>query len=266
MSSAYASTSNEGLLRSFRAERLRVEIYETRRQLGAAAARVAASEIRRAIEERGKASVLLASAPSQIEMLAGLVAASVGWRRVVAFHVDEYLGVGDRAPHSFRRFLLDRVISRVPIAAFHGLRGEAPDAEEECRRYAALLETAPPDDALLGIGENGHLAFNDPSNADFNDSTMVRVVELEESCRLQQVHDGVFSTLAEVPARALTLSIPAILKVPTLVVAVPGPTKQRAVQAAIEGPVSPQCPASILRTHPGAHLFLDRESAALLPL
>src|SRR5690348_12577126 len=251
--------------RNFRAGELNVYVYESRPEMGEAAAAVIAAEIRRAIHDRGKASIILASAPSQNEFLASLAAApDIDWSRVTAFHLDEYLGMDDRAPQSFRRFLIDRLVNKVPLGQFHGLRGDAPDGAAEAKRYAELLQQNPPDFAVLGIGENGHLAFIDPPFCNFEDPEAVKVVELDEICRQQQVHDGAFESLELVPRRALSLTIPTIMARPKLFAIVPGLAKQQAIKATVEGPIATSCPASILRTHKDAHLFIDRDSAALL--
>ena len=255
----------DGLQRTFRADKLNVYVYESRPKMGTAAASVIAAEIRHAIRERGRASVIFASAPSQNEFLASLAdAPDIDWSRVTGFHLDEYLGMDAQAPQSFRRFLIDRLVNKVPFGEFHGLRGDAPDGSEEATRYAQLLKANPPDFAVLGIGENGHLAFIDPPFCDFNDPEAVKVVELDEVCRNQQVNDGAFATLAEVPRNALSLTIPTLMARPKLFAIAPGPAKQEAIKKTVEGPISTTCPASILRTHPDAHLFIDTRSAELL--
>ena len=255
----------DGLQREFRADQLNVYVYESRPKMGQAAAWVIAAEIRRAIQERGRAVVILASAPSQNEFLANLAEApDIDWSRVIAFHLDEYLGMDDQAPQSFRRFLIDRLVNRVPLGQFNGLRGEAPDGAAEAKRYAELLEQNPPDFAVLGIGENGHLAFIDPPFCDFNDPEPVKVVQLDEICRNQQVNDGAFATLDEVPRDALSLTIPTLMARPKLFAIAPGPAKRQAIKNAVEGPISTSCPASILRTHPNAHLFIDVVAAEYL--
>jgi glucosamine-6-phosphate deaminase len=255
----------DGLQREFRADQLSVYVYESRPKMGQAAASVIAAEIRRAIQERGRAVVILASAPSQNEFLANLAEApDIDWSRVIAFHLDEYLGMDDQAPQSFRRFLIDRLVNKVPLGEFHGLRGDAPDGAAEAKRYAQLLEQNPPDFAVLGIGENGHLAFIDPPFCDFNDPEPVKVVQLDEICRNQQVNDGAFATLDEVPKDALSLTIPTIMARPKLFAIAPGPAKRQAIKNAVEGPISTSCPASILRTHPNAHLFIDEVAAEYL--
>jgi glucosamine-6-phosphate deaminase len=231
--------------------------------MGAAAARLVATRIREQADRDGRAAVIFASAPSQNEFLAALRDdRTVPWAKVTAFHLDEYVGVGPRHPASFRRFLTDRLFDHVRVRAFHGLDGEAADQAAECARYAALLQRERPGLAILGIGENGHLAFIDPPVCDFFDRLDVRVVELDEPCRRQQVHDGGFARIEEVPRTAFSLTIPFLLRVPRAVAIVPGPAKRAAIKAALDGPVTSACPASILRRHPDATLFLDDESAA----
>lgn len=262
---AVTAISNDGLVESFRADGLNVYVYDTRARMGVAAAGAVAAELRRLAVSRGRAAAVFASAPSQNEFLAALVAApGVDWSRVVGFHLDEYLGMDESAPQSFRRFLVERLVGKVALKEFHGLRGEAEDGAAECARYAQLLASEQPDFAVLGIGENGHLAFIDPPFCDFNDPMPVKVVELDEVCRTQQVHDGAFETLEEVPRHALSLTIPTIMACPKLFAIVPGPAKREAIRSALEGPVETSCPASILRRHADAHLFIDRDSAALL--
>jgi glucosamine-6-phosphate deaminase len=261
------ATVHDGLRKNFRAGELNIYVYESRPQMGHAAAAVIAAEIRRAIQDRGTASLILASAPSQNEFLANLAAApDVDWPRVTAFHLDEYLGMDDRAPQSFRRFLIDRLVNKVPLGQFHGLRGDAPNGAAEARRYAQLLQQNPPDFAVLGIGENGHLAFIDPPFCDFNDPEPVKVVQLDEICRNQQVNDGAFASLDEVPRDALSLTIPTLMTRPKLFAIAPGPAKRQAIKNTVAGPISTTCPASILRTHPNAHLFIDIVAAEYLEL
>lgn len=241
---------------------MRVHVYPSREQLGRAAGAMVADYLRRLLSVRRRAVGVFAAAPSQLETLTELIRQpAINWPSVTAFHLDEYLGLDERHPNSFRRFLQEHLVNRVPLGVFYGLRGEASDPQAECARYAALLRENPPDVALIGIGENGHLAFNDPPVADFEDPLDVKLVELDETCRLQQVHDGMFARLEDVPTHALTLTLPAILRIPRIFVAVPGARKRPAVTAALHGPISTACPASILRTHPEVDLFLDRDSA-----
>ena len=265
MDTGATTPAEDGLVEKFRAGELNVYVYESRRKMGEAAASAVAAELRRLIAERGRAVGVFASAPSQNEFLAALVAAEgIDWPRVTGFHLDEYLGMDEHAPQSFRRFLVERLVSKVPLGEFRGLRGEAADGDAEAERYARLLAEDPPRFAVLGVGENGHLAFIDPPFCDFDDPAAVKVVELDEVCRRQQVNDGAFATIEEVPRRALSLTIPTIMAVPKLFAVVPGPAKRDAIKAAVEGPIATSCPASILRRHEDAHLFIDRDSASLL--
>lgn len=247
------------------AEKLSVRVYGTRNEMGAAAGKLAAEVIREAIATKGRANVIFASAPSQNETLAALIAEEgIDWQRVTAFHMDEYIGADASAPHSFRRYLHEHLLSKVPAKAFFGLAGETADAEATAREYASLLNANPPDLCLAGIGENGHIAFNDPPVADFNDPLDVKVVELDHACRVQQVADAAFAKIEDVPQRALSLTVPRLFRTPVIVLSVPGPRKAEAVRATIEGPIATSCPASILRTHGNAHLFVDADSAALI--
>jgi glucosamine-6-phosphate deaminase len=255
-------TQTEGLIETFRADRLNVYVYESWRQAGAAAAATVAAEMRWSIAARGRAIGLFAAADSQIEFLDGLAGSEgIEWTRVIGLHLDEYVGIDEDAPHSRRKFLLDRLVRRVPMAEFHGIRGEAANPAAVCANYAALLASRPPDFATLDIGDDGRLASIDPVVCDFNESLMVRVVELEDAFRWRQVNDGAFATIEEVPRRAISLTIPAILKCPRLFAIAPGERKQQAVRDVIERGIATSCPASILRAHPDAHLFLDREAA-----
>jgi len=241
-----------------------VEVYDSKVELGKAAAEFVAARLSEAIQRQGQARAIFATGASQYEFLDALVQhQEVDWRRVTAFHLDEYLGMSDQHPASFRRYLNERLFSKLPFAAVHLLRGDAPDAKAECRRYAALLEAGPIDIACIGIGENGHLAFNDPP-ADFRSPNLVNVVNLDTKCRMQQVGEGHFPTLADVPTQALSLSIPAILRAKTISCVVPDTRKAEAVRCSLEGRLSRMCPASVLRRHPDVHMYLDEGSASLL--
>ena len=243
--------------------RLRVEVFPSRPMVGLAAARTAAEAIRGLLARGGRAAVIFASAPSQNEFLVALrQEPGIDWPKITAFHLDEYVGIAPDHPASFRRFLVDRLFNHVKVAAFHGLDGQAQDLAAECARYAALLRQEGPGLAILGIGENGHLAFIDPPVCDFAERADVRVVELDEPCRRQQVNDGCFPSLEAVPRTALSLTVPFLMGVPRAVAIVPGPAKREAIQSAIQGPVTTACPASILRRHRDATLFLDEDSAA----
>lgn len=251
----------------FRCGSLAVCIHATRAEAGRMAARDAAEELRSLIRREGRASVLLSSAVSQLDTLAALRAdQSVDWARVTGFHVDEYAGMAASHPASFRRFIEEHFARCLSLGAFHGIDGQAPDLAAECRRYGTLLDGQRPGLAILGIGENGHLAFNDPQVARFDDPSDVKPVRLDEACRAQQVHDGAFERIEDVPKLALTVTISRLMRVPRVIVVVPGPTKRDAVKLALEGPIDQVCPASILRRHGNATLHLDRESAAGLSI
>jgi glucosamine-6-phosphate deaminase len=244
---------------------MRVRVLPDAVALGGAAADHAASALRDAIAARGAARAMFATGNSQIQFLDALVRDPiVDWTRVVGFHMDEYVGIDADHPASFRRYLRERLVDRVPIAAFHFVRGDAPDPDGETARYATLLREEPLDLCCLGIGENGHLAFNDPPVADFADPLDVKVVELDDACRRQQVGEGHFPDVAAVPAHAITVTIPALLRAATVLAIVPEARKREPVRRALEGPVETSCPASILREHGHVTLYLDPESASLL--
>ena len=245
-------------------ERLRVVIHPDSRALARAAADEAAAAIGDAVAARGVAHAMFATGNSQLEFVDQLVGSTPGvpWDRVVVFHMDEYVGIGPDHPAGFQRWIRQR-IGRPTGAAAHYLDGLA-EPEAECRRYAALLRRHPLDLCWLGIGENGHLAFNDPPVADFDDPLDVKVVELDRGCRQQQVNEGHFPDLESVPARAMTVTVPALLRAATVLAVVPERRKAEPVRAALEGPVSTSCPASALRRAGHAVLHLDPGSASLL--
>jgi glucosamine-6-phosphate deaminase len=252
------------MIQSFTRDQLAVCIYPDRVAAGADGAQIAAAIIRDSIARSGNAAVVFASAVSQDPFLAAIRTQEIDWPRVTAFHMDEYAGMSAGHPASFRRFLRDRLFDHVPVAAFHQLDAEARDADAECERYATLLRDANPCLVIMGIGENGHLAFIDPPVCDFHDPRDVRPVELDDVCRMQQVHDGAFARLEDVPSHALSLTVPFFLRVPRALVFVNGEHKSAAVHAALDGPVSESCPASALRGHPNATLFLDPAAARLI--
>jgi len=241
--------------------------YVTRREMGAAAAARAAGAIRRLAERHSVVPVIFATGASQLEMLRALTAFSdIPWDRVVGFHMDEYVGISREHPASFRRYMRDELAGKVAMREFHNVEGDAADPEKECERYAALLRRYSPLLCLAGIGENGHLAFNDPPVADFKDPRDAKVVTLDRECREQQVAEGWFPNLDAVPLRAITLTIPTLFRVPEIILSVPGERKADIVARTLSEEISTKCPASILRTHPNAHLYLDRESARLAEL
>jgi glucosamine-6-phosphate deaminase len=242
---------------------LRVRVFPDARALGAAAAADASTILRDAITTRGVAHAMFATGNSQFDFLAALVLDdTVDWSRVIGFHMDEYVGIAAEHPASFRRYLRERLVERVPIAAFHFVEGDASDPLAECERYAALLRDHPLDLCCLGIGENGHLAFNDPPVAVFDDPLDVKVVELDDACRRQQVGEGHFADVAAVPTHAITVTIPALLRAAVVLVIVPEARKADPVRRALTGPIATECPASILRRQPHRVLYLDAESAS----
>jgi glucosamine-6-phosphate deaminase len=242
---------------------IRTLIFEDKPSLGRAAAAQAADAITRAIAQRGQARILVATGASQFEFLEALTGRKdVDWDRVEMFHLDEYLGLPADHPASFRRFLRERLIDVVGITRHHLLDGEQ-NPDNVIAEVGGALQTQPIDCAFVGIGENGHLAFNDPP-ADFETTSPYLVVMLDEACRRQQVGEGWFATIADVPTRAISISIRQILDAREIVCVVPDARKAEAVRNSLEGPVTPDVPASILQTHPDTTVYLDTASAALL--
>jgi len=242
---------------------MRVRLFDDRPSVGRAAAEQASAALRRSIAERGKARIVGASAASQLEFLDALIAMpGIDWKRVELFHLDEYIGLPSTHPASFCKFLEDRLISKTGIVETHLLRGDA-QPEEVIASASAAIREAPIDVSFVGIGENGHLAFNDPP-ADFTTEEPYIVVELDETCRRQQVAEGWFENLESVPRRAISMSIRQVLKAAEILAIVPGPRKAEAIGKCLEGPIGPLAPASILRTHAHATVYLDKDSAALL--
>jgi glucosamine-6-phosphate deaminase len=242
---------------------MKTRLFDHKIALGRAAAAQAAGIIREAIRQRGTARILAATGNSQLEFLDALTAEpDIAWREVEMFHLDEYVGLSIKHPASFRKYLFERLINKTRLGRYHLLDGEH-DPELMCRVAGENLRSVPVDVAFAGIGENGHLAFNDPP-ADFATEKPYLIVRLDEACRRQQVGEGWFATLADVPDRAISISIRQLLKAKTIIVVVPDARKAEAVKRCLEGPVSPLAPASILRTHPDTTVYLDRHSAALL--
>jgi len=246
-----------------RDELLTVRVFKDKDALAMAAAKHAAASIRQAIHARQHARILAATGTSQFEFLEALTRApAIDWRCVEMFHLDEYIGLPSSNPASFRKILFERLIQKVGITNYHFLDGDT-DPSAAIRRVGKALATAPIDIAFVGIGENGHLAFNDPP-ADFDTDEPYLLVNLDEACRLQQVGEGWFANISEVPKRAISMSVRQILKAEEIVVVVPDSRKAKAVQACLEREISPMAPASILRRHQNTSVYLDRNSAALL--
>ena len=241
---------------------MKVEIHPSAQAAGAAAARAAARHLTALGRIRDSIAVVFATGASQFEMLNELTGvAGLPWNKVSGFHMDEYVGLSANHPASFRGYLRQRLTGKVRMKEFCEIDGSSPDPELTGSEYADRLRSAEPQLCLLGIGENGHLAFNDPPVADFADPLDVKTVQLDEACRQQQVAEGWFGSVEEVPRYAITLTIPALFRVPKLIVSVPGKRKAEIVRRAFEEPVSTRCPATILRTHPDATVYLDLESA-----
>jgi len=242
---------------------LKVRIFPDKRQLAAAAASDAANKIRSAIDDHGYARIIAASAASQFEFLEELTRAPrIDWKRVEMFHLDEYLGLPKTHPASFQKYLLDRLIQPTGITRYHLLDGEA-NPQTVIAAVSAEIQKSPIDVAFVGIGENGHLAFNDPP-ADFETEEAYIVVELDEACRRQQLGEGWFKTMEDVPRRALSMTIRQVLKASEILAVVPDARKAQAVASSLQGEVSPMVPASVLRRHSNTTLYLDKYSAALL--
>ena len=242
---------------------MRIKVFEEKKDLGRAAAEQAASSIRNAIRESGRARIIAATGASQFEFLEALTnAAEIDWQRVEMFHLDEYIGLPMSHPASFRRFLYERLIQKTGISKYHLLDGDG-DPSASMRSAGEAILAAPIDIAFVGIGENGHLAFNDPP-ADFETEKPYVIVTLDEACRLQQVGEGWFANISETPKQAISMSIRQILKAKEIVAVVPDSRKAKAVEACIEGEISPRAPASILRRHENTTVYPDKNSAALL--
>jgi glucosamine-6-phosphate deaminase len=245
-----------------RIEDLLVSIYQTNEELGAAAAQEASAIIQRAVEQNGHANIIVATGNSQLTFLAALrKEVSIPWSHVNLFHMDEYVGIDPQHPASFPQFLHRHLLDHIRPKAFYPVPGQAQDIERACRDYEALLRAHRADLCALGIGENGHIAFNDPPFADFNDPVWAKVVKLAEASRRQQVGEGHFARIEDCPTHAITLTIPALLAAKRILAIVPEARKAKAVYRALRGPISEDCPASILRRTPHAHLCLDAESA-----
>ena len=257
--------SSETAVRSFVCDQAQVSVCPSRAELGIAAANKTAELIQAAVEKRGRARIIVATGNSQLDFIGSLVGhAEVPWPQVEVFHMDEYIGLPAGHPASFRLWIKNRVEDKLPLAAVHYIRGDAPDADAEIARYSAMLEEAPIDCAFVGFGENGHIAFNDPPSADFDDPVSMKVVVLDEACRRQQAGEGHFKDAASVPRTAITITCPGLFRADAWICCVPEGRKAQAVRNALTGPISTACPASVVRRHPAAWVFLDADSASLL--
>lgn len=254
-----------GMLKELCAGNLVVKVFETRVEMGNCAASEIAACIKKLQAEKEEINIVFAAAPSQNETLAALIATDgIEWGKINAFHMDEYIGLAKDAPQGFGNFLKERLFDQVGFKSVNYIYSESESSEETCARYSALLEKNPIDIVCLGIGENGHIAFNDPWVADFHDSNLIKKVELDEVCRNQQVNDGCFKTLSEVPKYALTLTVPALYRADYLFCTVPASTKAEAVYNTVNHEISEDVPATIMRNHKNAVMYCDKESAAKL--
>lgn len=252
------------MIKELKQDKLVCKIYKTREEMGIAAAEEIHNKISELLSCKEEINMIFAAAPSQNEVLAALVSKTdIEWNRINAFHMDEYIGLSDDAPQKFGTFLKNAIFDKVPFKSVN-LINSSVSADEECKRYSELLENNPVDIVCLGIGENGHIAFNDPDVADFNDKALVKVVGLDDICRQQQVNDGCFAQIDDVPETALSLTIPALTAGTYMFCVVPAATKANAVNNTINGPISEKCPASILRTHENAILYCDSDSGVHL--
>ena len=253
------------LLNEFMTDKLRTKVFDNRTAMGADAARDVAAEMRRLLAEKTQINMIFAAAPSQSDFLAALAKEKeIDWKRVNVFHMDEYIGIGNDHSQSFAKFVKTHVADKFRVGAFYPLNGACASVTEECARYEKLLREFPVDIVCMGIGENGHIAFNDPGVADFTDPVLVKTAKLDEVCRNQQVNDGCFPNIDAVPKYAMTLTVPALMRAAKHFCIVPAPTKQKAVKATLQGKISDLCPATVLRLQDNAILYLDRDSAALL--
>lgn len=248
-------------MKEIETENLNVKIFVNKDEMGKAAAISVAEKLNAAIAEKGFANLILATGASQFQFLEHLQQQAIDWKKITVFHLDEYKGMPVTHPASFRKYLKERILDKVQPREVHYLNGDAPDVETEVLQYENLLKEHPIDIACIGIGENGHIAFNDPPVANFNDPKLVKVVELDEACRKQQLGEGWFPTFDDVPTHALSLTIPAIMGCHAISCVVPDERKAQAVFNTLNAEISTDCPATILRTHPDCVLYLDEGSA-----
>ena len=253
------------MIQSLKKDNLTVKIYSSREELGRAAGCEAGNKLKELLRTQQFVNIIFAAAPSQNEFLENLInQEGIEWERINAFHMDEYIGLEPTAPQAFGNFLKKRIFDRKPFRSVNYLNGQCESNETECLRYGQLLEANPVDMVCMGIGENSHIAFNDPHVADFEDKVQVKVVELDGLCRQQQVNEGCFASIGKVPTHALTITIPSIVKAKYIFCMVPGNNKAQAVANTIEQEISERFPSTILRNHPSAILYIDTQSAGQL--
>ncbi len=252
-------------MKSFKKDKLEVRIFENRTLMGEASARDIKATIAKLLETKEEINMIFAAAPSQNDVLKALVEdKTIAWNRVNAYHMDEYIGLDKDAPQGFGNFLKSHIFGLVPFKSVNYIDITTTDPEKEAERYGKLLNENLTDIVIMGIGENGHIAFNDPPVADFKDAKTVKPVKLDEICRQQQVNDGCFATIDDVPTHAMTLTVPTLVRAPYLFCIVPAPTKANAVYETLNGTIDEHCPASVLRLHDNAVLYLDDQSSKLL--
>lgn len=248
------------LIKEFSVDKLKVKVYDNRQSMGRAAGDEAAAYLRERLSSQEEVWAVFGAAPSQNEVLAAVAAAEgIDWTRVHALHMDEYVNLPEDAPQGFGNFLRRAIFDKLPFASVEYI-GSMGDSQEKIERYTELMRQHKIDIVFMGIGENGHIAFNDPHVADFNDPQLIKMVDLDRKCRQQQVNDGCFAKLEDVPTHALTLTVPALFSGARLVCVVPAPAKADAVRATVEGPVSEVCPATVMRLHDNAVLYCDPDS------
>lgn len=254
-------------MRSFKSNELTVQVFSNRLSMGGSAAADVSSKISELLRVKSEINMIFAAAPSQNEFLSALIAdETIPWNRINAFHMDEYIGLAADAPQGFGNYLSEQIFKQVPLKNVYYIQMQTDDLDGECTRYTQLLSERKIDIVCMGIGENGHIAFNDPHVADFNDPKLVKVVDLDMECRQQQINDGCFDTIEEVPVQAITLTIPMLISAQYVFCIVPGETKAQATYETLNNLVDEACPATILRTKESAQLYLDSESASLLKL
>ncbi len=252
-------------MKTYKVDKLTVKIFETRKEMGEVSAKEISAKIKELLTVKPEINMIFAAAPSQNDVLKSLVEdKTIEWNRVNAYHMDEYIGLDKNAPQGFGNFLKEHIFGLVPFKSVNYIDITTKDPEKEADRYGELLKANPTDIVIMGIGENGHIAFNDPPVADFNDSRWVKPVKLDEICRQQQVNDGCFKSINDVPTHAMTLTVPTLVKAPYLFCIVPAPTKANAVYETLNGKIDEHCPASVLRLQDNAILYLDGDSSKLL--